>query len=340
MFPKISIIIPIFNVEKYIHRCIDSIINQTLHDIEIILVDDKSPDKCPQICDEYAQKDKRVKVIHKNKNEGLGFARNSGMAVAKGKFIAFVDSDDYIDPTMYQNLYELAEQGSFDVVYSEFNTTQYPGFTIINKDEQEYLNRNEIDSLMVDIIGAEPSYPSDVKFQVSSCKAIYLSNIIKKYKISFYSERELISEDLVFNIDFLSKANKAKYTPQKWYYYCLNKNSLSHTYKKNIWEKYLYIYHFLKKKEYLFINKSEFNLRLQRTLIFYSRGALTKEMLLNINKKERSENINKILENIELRNVLKSYPGHLLPIKHKIFFYLIKFKALYLIYLILLYQKR
>lgn len=90
---KVSIIVPIYNVEKYLCRCMDSLLNQTLKDIEIIMVDDGSPDNCPQMCDEYAKKDSRVKVIHK-KNAGLGEARNSGLKIISGKFVAFVDSDD------------------------------------------------------------------------------------------------------------------------------------------------------------------------------------------------------------------------------------------------------
>ena len=87
--PKISIIVPVYNVEQYINRCIDSLLGQTLKDIEIILVDDGSPDQCPQICDEYARKDSRIKVIHK-KNNGLGYARNSGLELATGEYIALI----------------------------------------------------------------------------------------------------------------------------------------------------------------------------------------------------------------------------------------------------------
>lgn len=107
--PKVSIVVPIYKVEKYIDRCLDSLLNQTLKDIEIILVDDGSPDNCPKICDEYVQKDARVRVIHKQ-NEGLGYARNSGMDVAAGEYIAFVDSDDFVDVKMFGTLYSEAKK--------------------------------------------------------------------------------------------------------------------------------------------------------------------------------------------------------------------------------------
>ena len=99
----ISIIVPIYNVEKYIHKCIESIINQTYKNLEIILVDDGSPDNCGNICEEYAKNDSRIKVIHKE-NNGLSSARNAGLEICKGDYIGFVDSDDYIELNMYEVL--------------------------------------------------------------------------------------------------------------------------------------------------------------------------------------------------------------------------------------------
>ena len=113
--PSISIIVPIYNVERYFRRCMNSLLNQTLQDIEIILVDDESPDNCPEICEEYAAKDSRIKVIHK-KNAGLGFARNSGLKLATGEYVAFVDSDDYVDLTMYEKLYLTAKEFSLPTI--------------------------------------------------------------------------------------------------------------------------------------------------------------------------------------------------------------------------------
>ena len=113
--PKISIIVPIYNVEKYLDRCVRSLCNQTLQDIEIILVDDQSPDDCPRMCDEYAKQDSRIIVIHK-KNGGLGYARNSGMKVATGEYVAFVDSDDYVDLDMFESMYNSAKKYDADFV--------------------------------------------------------------------------------------------------------------------------------------------------------------------------------------------------------------------------------
>ena len=103
--PLISVIVPVFKVEQYLDRCVESIVNQTYKNLEIILVDDGSPDDCPRMCDAWAEKDNRIKVIHKP-NGGLSDARNAGMAVAVGELMGFVDSDDYISEDMYQRLYE------------------------------------------------------------------------------------------------------------------------------------------------------------------------------------------------------------------------------------------
>ena len=105
----ISIIVPIYNVEKYIKKCIDSIINQTYTNLEIILVDDGSPDNCGKICDKYKEKDDRIKVIHK-KNGGLSDARNAGIDIATGEYITFIDSDDYVAENYIEVLYNLCKE--------------------------------------------------------------------------------------------------------------------------------------------------------------------------------------------------------------------------------------
>lgn len=118
--PLISVIVPIYNVEKYLNKCIESIVNQTYKNLEIILVDDGSPDKCPQICDEWAKKDKRIKVIHKE-NGGLSDARNTGLDNAKGDFISFIDSDDWISKSMYAILIKEIKKYDCDIIECGIN---------------------------------------------------------------------------------------------------------------------------------------------------------------------------------------------------------------------------
>lgn len=111
----ISVIVPIYNVEKYLDKCVDSIINQTYKNLEIILVDDGSPDNCPKMCDDYAKKDSRIKVVHKE-NGGLSDARNAGMKVATGEYVSFIDSDDYISLDFYETLLQTMIDNDSDIV--------------------------------------------------------------------------------------------------------------------------------------------------------------------------------------------------------------------------------
>lgn len=111
---KISVIVPVYKVEPYLDKCVSSIVNQTYTNLEIILVDDGSPDNCPDMCDAWAEKDSRIRVIHKT-NGGLSDARNAGMAVATGELMAFVDSDDWIAPDMYEHLYQRLTEDNSDI---------------------------------------------------------------------------------------------------------------------------------------------------------------------------------------------------------------------------------
>ncbi len=117
--PKLSIVIPVYNTEKYLHKCIDSVLAQTFTDYELILVDDGSKDSSPAICDEYAAKDSRIRVIHQE-NAGACLARKAGIAIAVGDYIGFVDSDDYIEPDMYETLYDKAISNNADIVACNF----------------------------------------------------------------------------------------------------------------------------------------------------------------------------------------------------------------------------
>lgn len=112
--PLISVIVPVYKVEQYLDRCVESIVNQTYSNLEIILIDDGSPDKCPAMCDAWKEKDKRIKVVHK-KNGGLSDARNMGMEICNGELIGFVDSDDWIDQEMYQRLYDAIRLDDSDI---------------------------------------------------------------------------------------------------------------------------------------------------------------------------------------------------------------------------------
>ena len=320
---KVSVVVPVYNVQKYLSRCVNSLLKQTLSGLQIILVDDESPDVCPQLCDELALKYSNVKVVHR-KNGGLGLARNSGIEVADGEYIAFVDSDDYVDLNMMEVLYNECKSNDLDVVYSEFNTDEYPGYRVIPHNEQVY-HEAEIESLKLDFVGAEPDYPSSVKYEPSACKGLYSLKIIKENNIRFLSERMYISEDVLFNLDVLNCSRCVKVVPFQFYHYCLNGGSLTHTYRADRWEKLCLMLKTLEEYKKYFSDVMTFNLRLSRTALAYFRMAATIELHRNcISWKEKYSSIRKMLDEPILQSRLNGYPISRLPKAWRVFAYLIK----------------
>lgn len=133
----VSVIVPVYNVEEYLPECLDSILASTYKNLEIIVVDDGSPDNCPRICDEYAQKDPRIKVIHQE-NQGLVGARNTGLKHAHGKYIGFVDSDDAVSPVMYEQLVRAIEETEADLAACEYTNEISLLYTSNDQSEKNY----------------------------------------------------------------------------------------------------------------------------------------------------------------------------------------------------------
>lgn len=233
LVPKVSVIVPVYNVEKYLDRCIVSIVGQTLSDIEIILVDDGSPDNCPAMCDDWSKRDKRIKVIHK-KNGGLGFARNSGMNIATGEYIIFCDSDDKVAPEMYETLYNATEGGKYDVVYSGFNVEQKIGRW---SKENDYNEVRTFDSTNSEKIALSFIVDTDIteghRYVMSCNVALYKRSLLESNHICQMSEREVGSEDMIFQLQVALQAKNVKFIPQCFYYYYMNEGSLTHTFKQS-----------------------------------------------------------------------------------------------------------
>lgn len=331
---KVSIIVPIYNVEQYINRCIQSLLSQSLKEIEIILVDDSSPDKCPIICDDYAKQYPNIRVIHKP-NGGLGKARNSGIDIAQGEYICFVDSDDFIESDMIERLYKKCIDEKLDVIYSEFNVDNYPRYRVILHPEHLYKSRQEIEELQLDMIGAEPQYKSSVKFEASACKGLYATKIIRENNVYFLSEREYISEDLLFNLDILKLSNRVKTVPWQLYHYCLNNSSLTHTYRTDRWKKNLIMIETIKSYLPNFNKNKELNLRLARTAMAYARMSIGIESRRkDIGILEKRKNIEKMISDPIFINQITNYPLKLLPLIWSVYGFLLKKKCSLLLLII------
>ena len=197
MRPRISIIIPLYNVEDYIEYCLKSILNQRFEEYEVILINDGSTDKSRKIIDKYAINDERIKVIHKN-NEGASKARNLGIEKAKGEYIAFVDSDDTINNMMYEKMYSIAIHKDADIVacgYKEINYKSNEIYEYINPlDNSLELQGEEIKKKIEELL-----YFNRILGYSSLCNKLYKSECIKNNKLRI-NERIKIAEDLCFNI--------------------------------------------------------------------------------------------------------------------------------------------
>lgn len=332
---KVSIIVPVYKVEAYLNRCIDSLINQTLKEIEIILVNDGSPDNCPQICDDYVKRDSRIKVIHK-KNEGLGFARNSGLQIANGEFVAFVDSDDFVDINMYEVLYNTAKLNKLDTVFC--NCSYNRDSVIKERNEVDKLTifegKKEIRQFLLDMIGPEPSYKNNVKYLMSVWRAIYSNELLKQERIKFCSEREFISEDIIFHIDYLPKSDKVGFVPEHFYFYCYNENSLTKDISSEKSDKQVILLQEIRLRlsrvfeEDIFLN-NYIRLVLARTFTILRGDYISCQKSGTSAFKKIKARVSESL----WQNIFVSYPYTDLPLKHKIFYLPLRYKWVRLIQL-------
>ena len=210
---EISIIVLVYNVEQYLENCIESILNQTFKDFELILVDDGSTDNSGKICDIYEKKDTRIKVIHKN-NGGLSSARNTGLDIACGKYIGFVDSDDSIHPKMYEVLYNLIKNHKSDISCCNYKRTYD-----ISCKEHEELNLNEVIE-MSNIEAIEKLYDKEIGVRlVIACNKLYCKSLFDKihYKVGRLHEDEFMAHRILYN------SKKITYVDNELYYYLQEK---------------------------------------------------------------------------------------------------------------------
>lgn len=220
MLPKISVIVPIYNVEKYLTRCVDSILNQTYKNLEIILVDDGSPDKCGIIADNYQSKDNRIKSVHK-KNGGLSDARNYGMRYATGEYVLFVDSDDWLKEEMIEVLYNLAVENNADIVQSGFYY-KYDDYLLYDdryyKEDMKPIKLNK-EELMKELVINE-------RVKNFAWGKLYKLNLIKD--IPF--EKGVLFEDVFWAHKVMDRVNRYVICHKPMCYYLQRNDSIVSTY--------------------------------------------------------------------------------------------------------------
>lgn len=203
--PELSVIVPVYKVEPYLRRCIDSILAQTFRDFELILIDDGSPDNCGVICDEYAAKDSRIRVIHQA-NQGVSAARNAGLDIARGTYLGFVDSDDWIEPEMYETMLATAKEKQVDVVVCGINYCEENGTFIRSdlKSEGMYINEQMMASL----------YGMPNPLGGGCCNKLFHTQIVNEKR---FRQKIAMAEDWLFLFDCLVQCKSCKKIPNLFY---------------------------------------------------------------------------------------------------------------------------
>lgn len=313
--PQVSVIVPVYKAERYLQRCVDSILSQTLEDLEVILVDDGSPDNSPILCDEYSKKDPRVRVIHQ-KNAGVAAARNTGLEAAAGEYIAFVDSDDYIDPEMYASMMKIAQKYKCDVVMcdclKEFSTHSEtythnirPGFYTREQLEKEYYPHL--------LIMENVEYPATI----SNCLCMFknragLSGIRYAVGIRY-------SEDLLFGALLLRRAESFYYMKGEYlYHYFMNDQSATHQYVPDKWRDYKRLHQIIHE---CFENDTrfDFNKQIDFCLLFFVYNAVGDILSVSeLDWSTRTAKLKEILKDAAVRVMFRHLSVRRLPVSTKL----------------------
>lgn len=340
--PKVSVIVPVYNAVKYLERCVDSLKNQILDDIEIILVDDSSTDSSLEICNKKASEDSRIKVIHKE-NEGAGLARNAGLEIATGEYIGFVDSDDFVNADMFKTLYDKAVKYDSDLVVSgvifvDGNMFSKKGECITKAyfDKDTHFETSEsLNELRMGIVGAKPEDCDDSKYGMSVWRSLFKAEVINNNNLKFKSERKMLSEDALFMVDYISCIKKATGINEAFYNYCRNDDSISKSYKKDRFEKSLV---FVNEVEKIFkkdIEPKEYQIYIDRFWQAMCRVLCSQEIMYANDKGVKYCDLKKRLKAVCTHSLtvkaLKAYPIGTLPLKQKLFAYCMKYRLYFML---------
>lgn len=329
----ISVIIPVYNVAQYLPECIESIINQSYRNLEIILVNDGSTDNSLKICYKYSKLDKRIKVYSKV-NSGLGLTRNYGIKHATGNYITFVDSDDYLENNAIEDLVSSLDDNYADVCIGGYKRVlDNSKILYIEEYDKEFVYKDRILNFMIKMLGSLPNKSDSIRPSVWNC--LYNKKLIDENNLSFVSEREIISEDIAWDLDIYPYVNSINIISNSTYCYRYNQVSLSQKYKKERFEecKKLYCYILNKTKEY---NNNEIILRAGKQFFVQLHQCISQEKkhINNLTTKECKNRIKEMCEDKMVIDIINAYPLSKLHIRQFIFIQLVKYKVISLLYII------
>ena len=307
--PKISVIIPVYNAEKYIDKMINSILCQTITDIEIIIINDASTDNSLSICNNYAKEDSRIKVISKD-NEGVSKARNLGMECSKGEYIMFLDADDWVENDMCEIMYNKIKLVEADICFCnhimEFdNRNEKINFGI----SKCFVKKEEIaEEVILPLIEEKDTNKIHLRASFRSpWGKLFKRSIIIDNNIRFKPELS-IGEDFIFDIEYLSLANKVTFIDNYLYHYRINNQSALNRYKDNTWTSYKKLLNFLQEFLEDKFNESEYIDRLNRLKLKYLLICIRNEMKPQNSKSilQKQKYIKEICEDEIIYSVIQS----------------------------------
>lgn len=238
--PKISVILPIYNVEKYLPRCMDSLLSQDFPDMELILVDDGSPDGCGAMCDDYAAADPRIRVIHKE-NGGQGLARNTGLEAARGKYISFIDPDDYIAEGTYSSLWNAAllDNEETDIVCFGYEKTR--SGKVINRHtrpyEQGHYSGEALREIKLDTVSNRNVLDYEKTRILSVWSCLFRREFLMEHHLRFRSEREILNEDYLFLVHAMTAAKSVFMSRECYYFYDTRNGSTTRSPRPQMYER-------------------------------------------------------------------------------------------------------
>lgn len=317
--PLVSVIVPIYNVEKYLPKCLDSILEQTLTQIEIIGVDDGSTDRSGEILDNYAKKDPRVRVVHQS-NAGLGPARNTGLSIAKGSYIGFVDSDDWINDDFFESLFQAAMDNRSDIAIGGIQT--WTDGKLANVQLHPLAGKTlhhfaEIAPYRKLLYGRIPDDRETKPFPVSVWAGIYKTSMIRGGDILF---DDVLSEDVFFNLDALKIAKSVTYLDINGYCYRKDcQDSITRTYKDETLARYTAFF----RKLYIYAQDEdeavECALRTDRKVLDYARSLSFMIEKSNLSFKQKCHALRNLVNSREFNHSINAYPVEKLPLFQSVF---------------------
>lgn len=343
-YPIISIIVPVYKVEPYLSQCVDSLINQTYPHLEIILIDDGSPDNCGRICDDYAAKDNRIKVIHQE-NQGLSAARNTGLSNVSGDYVMFIDGDDWTDITTCETAIGVLLKYQADVVMWSY-TREYSSHSvpkIIFHDDIVIFDQSAVVSPLhrrfIGLIGSELSHPENADALCTVWGKLYRREIIQS---EFTNLNEIGSyEDGLFNLQVFSNVNTAVFIKKPMYHYRkTNLTSVTSSYNPKLFSQWQHLFDLM--GTYI----DEHNLPSSYVEALNNRIALSliglglNVVSANISPKAKIHKISNILDTERYRNAYKRLQYQYFPLHWKVFFIFAKLRFSAGVYTLLLAIRR